>query len=127
VSFRFTDLISQIFFVENQRTKAHEAAIGVPQLQALYHNHRGHNGIIGAANGVVKLLRRFDTNASDTLPLEIGAFHGEPPSLVLESDQQTLFVDMSGGVGGVLLGAHEVASKEASKENLPPKLQSSLV
>ncbi|CAJ1352986.1 unnamed protein product, partial [Effrenium voratum] len=108
--FRFQDLIS--CFTEVLHKKP-------PKLKSLLINYRSHDGIVQAANKIVKLLEILYPQAIDRLDPAMGQNRGPQPERIGLEGLRRIFRELSRSSSRCLLGAHQmilVRTEEAKRQ-----------
>ncbi|CAJ1417193.1 unnamed protein product [Effrenium voratum] len=108
--FRFQDLISCFTQVLEEQP---------PKLKSLLINYRSHDGIVQAANKIVKLLEILYPKTIDRLDPAMGQNRGPQPERIGLEGLRRIFRELSRSSSRCLLGAHQmilVRTEEAKRQ-----------
>ena len=137
VGFRFEDLRS-LFHAQH----AADISNGVPEAKrtvvpavaSLRTNFRSHDGILRAANGVVSTIMELFPESIDPMKDERGAFDGQRPYLIGDTDMDTLMRFVKASMGAdhsapIEFGANQcvIVRNAAAKAKLPAAFRDALV
>ena len=144
VGFRFEELTSLFHHLAERERRELEARgvraaelprelrVQVPEVNKLSVNYRTHNGILGAASEMVRLLLELFPHSVDALQKDVGHFDGPKPILLTDTSKDDLSILLCGSDPAhsqIEFGAHQavLVRNQAAKRRLPTELERALV